>query len=40
MNEQQKWEEYEREKNKLRLLPLTDKEYERELKRIADKLGI
>lgn len=38
--EYEKFLEYEREKNKLRMLPLTDKEYERELKRIADKLGI
>ena len=31
---------YERYKNKLRLQPITDKEYERKLKAKADELGI
>lgn len=40
MTEQQKWEKYEREKRKLRAMPLTDKEYERKEKELADKLRI
>lgn len=32
--------EYERYKNKLRLLPIPDKEYEQKLKAKADELGI
>lgn len=31
---------YEREKRKLRAMPLTDKEYERKVKELADKLRI
>ncbi|MGN0452132.1 MAG: hypothetical protein ACI4FN_08500 [Acutalibacteraceae bacterium] len=40
MTEQQKWREYERYKNKLRLQPIPDKEYEQKLKAKADELGI
>lgn len=40
MTEQQKWQEYERYKNKLRLLPISDKEYQQKLKAKADELGI
>lgn len=40
MTEQQKWEEYERGKNKLRAQPLTDREYEQAVKKLAEKLGI
>lgn len=32
--------EYERYKNKLRLQPISDKEYEQKLKAKADELGI
>lgn len=31
---------YEQEKAKLRMLPLSDKEYEREIKKLADKWRI
>ncbi len=40
MTEQQKWEKYEQEKNKLRREPLTDKEYEQAVKKLAEELGI
>ena len=40
MTEQQKWQEYERYKNYLRLQPISDKEYERKLKAKAKELGI
>lgn len=40
MTEQRKWEEYERYKNKLRLQPISDKEYEQKIKAKADELGI
>ena len=40
MTEQQKWQEYERYKNKLRLQPITDKEQEQKLKAKADELGL
>ena len=40
MTEQQKWQEYERYKNYLRLQPIPDKEYERKLKAKAKELGI
>lgn len=40
MTEQQKWTEYERYKNYLRMQPLTDKEYEKKLKAKAKELKI
>ena len=40
MTEQQKWMEYERYKNYLRMQPLSDKEYEQKIKAKADELGI
>ena len=40
MTEQQKWQEYERYKNYLRLQPISDKEYERKLKAKAKELKI
>ena len=40
MTKQQKWLEYERYKNYLRLQPISDKEYERKLKAKAKELKI
>ena len=40
MSECKKWEIYEKEKAKLRMQPLTDKEYEKAIRELADRLGI
>lgn len=40
MTEQQKWDEYERYKNYLRMQPLSDKEYEQKIKAKVDELEI
>ena len=40
MTEQQKWTEYERYKNYLRMQPLSDKEYEQKIKAKAEELKI
>lgn len=40
MTEQQKWTEYERYKNYLRMQSLSDKEYEKKLKAKAKELKI
>ena len=40
MTEQQKWTEYERHKNYLRMQPLSDKEYEQKIKAKAKELKI
>lgn len=40
MTEQQKWDEYERYKNYLRMQPLSDKEYEQKIKAKIDELKI
>lgn len=40
MTEQQKWTEYERYKNYLRMQPLSDKEYEQKIKAKAKELKI
>lgn len=40
MTEQEKWEEYELEKEKLRKEDLPYAEFERKLKEVAERLGI
>ena len=40
MSYNDKLKKYEEEKAKLRLRPLSDKEYEREIKKLADKYRI
>lgn len=40
MTEQQKWTEYERYKNYLRMQSLSDKEYEQKIKAKAEELKI
>mgnify|MGYP004472880025 CR=1 FL=1 len=40
LTEQQKWTEYERYKNYLRMQPLSDKEYEQKIKAKAKELKI